>query len=145
MSEIKSNENLSNVMNSMSDKQVYGLLASGVINSDLVNEYIKNGANAPILACGTSDCEVGDLKYVFEEADRDILEQAVRWVIITIIFVFDPLAVLLLIASQYTFEWRRKDGTNLRPMVESTPTIYCLLYTSPSPRDRQKSRMPSSA
>ena len=72
MSEIKSNNNLSNVMNSMSDKQVYGLLASGVINSDLVNEYIKNGKNAPILACGTSNCEVGDLKYVFEEADREM-------------------------------------------------------------------------
>ena len=26
-----------------------------------------------------------------------------------------------------------------------SPTLYCLLYTSPSPRDRQKSRMPSSA
>ena len=25
------------------------------------------------------------------------------------------------------------------------PLIFCLLYTSPSPRDRQKSRMPSSA
>ena len=25
------------------------------------------------------------------------------------------------------------------------PATYCLLYTSPSPRDRQKSRMPSSA
>ena len=25
------------------------------------------------------------------------------------------------------------------------PNITCLLYTSPSPRDRQKSRMPSSA
>ena len=25
------------------------------------------------------------------------------------------------------------------------PLISCLLYTSPSPRDRQKSRMPSSA
>ena len=24
-------------------------------------------------------------------------------------------------------------------------TLFCLLYTSPSPRDRQKSRMPSSA
>ena len=24
-------------------------------------------------------------------------------------------------------------------------TMHCLLYTSPSPRDRQKSRMPSSA
>ena len=45
MSEIKSNKNLSNVMNSMSDKQVYGLLASGVINSDLVNEYIKSHKN----------------------------------------------------------------------------------------------------
>ena len=27
----------------------------------------------------------------------------------------------------------------------SSPDITCLLYTSPSPRDRQKSRMPSSA
>ena len=74
------------------------------------------------------EAEVGPIKYIaefiYEEADRDILEQAVRWVIITIIFVFDPLAVLLLIASQYTFEWRRQDGKNLRPMVESTPTIY---------------------
>ena len=25
------------------------------------------------------------------------------------------------------------------------PNVICLLYTSPSPRDRQKSRMPSSA
>ena len=28
---------------------------------------------------------------------------------------------------------------------ERDDTIFCLLYTSPSPRDRQKSRMPSSA
>ena len=78
ISEIKSNKNLSNVMNSMSDKQVYGLLASGVLNTDLVNEYIKNGKNAPILACGTSDCEVGDLKYVFEEADREMKMSSVK-------------------------------------------------------------------
>ena len=74
------------------------------------------------------EAEVGPIKYIaefiYEEADRDILEQAVRWVIITIIFVFDPLAVLLLIASQYTFEWRRKDGELLRPIVESTPKVY---------------------
>ena len=31
-----------------------------------------------------------------------------------------------------------------QPGIESLPYI-CLLYTSPSPRDRQKSRMPSSA
>ena len=29
--------------------------------------------------------------------------------------------------------------------VETTPTKGCLLYTSPSPRDRSLSRMPSSA
>lgn len=59
------------------------------------------------------EAEVGPIKYIAEfvygeNADRNMLEEAVRWVIITIIFVFDPLAVLLLIASQYTFEWNRK-------------------------------------
>ena len=29
--------------------------------------------------------------------------------------------------------------------VKTVPSLACLLYTSPSPRDRQKSRMPSSA
>src|SRR5665213_844907 len=33
----------------------------------------------------------------------------------------------------------KKDGT----IVTSKQYIFCLLYTSPSPRDRQKSRMPS--
>ena len=35
-----------------------------------------------------------------------------------------------------------------RAAIEKIPLehrIFCLLYTSPSPRDRQKSRMPSSA
>src|SRR5664280_1027516 len=31
------------------------------------------------------------------------------------------------------------------PQNMSAPTTYCLLYTSPSPRDRTRSRMPSSA
>ncbi len=61
------------------------------------------------------EAEVGPIKYIAEfiygeEADRDLLEEAVRWVIILIIFVFDPLAVLLLIASQYTFQFARRNG-----------------------------------
>jgi hypothetical protein len=56
------------------------------------------------------EAEVGPIKYIAEfvygeAADKNMLEEAVRWVIITIIFVFDPLAVLLLIASQYTFQF----------------------------------------
>ena len=30
-------------------------------------------------------------------------------------------------------------------LIEKQLLVFCLLYTSPSPRDRQKSRMPSSA
>ena len=36
---------------------------------------------------------------------------------------------------------QRNHGRSFHHEVQS----YCLLYTSPSPRDRQKSRMPSSA
>ncbi len=50
------------------------------------------------------EAEVGPVKYIAEfvygeKATQDLLEAAVRWVIIVIIFVFDPLAVLLLIAA----------------------------------------------
>ena len=73
------------------------------------------------------EAEVGPIKYIAEfvygdTADNTILEEAVRWVILIIIFVFDPLAVLLLIASQYTFEFYRKrkddDGERLRREYE---------------------------
>ena len=59
------------------------------------------------------EAEVGPIKYIAEfvygeQADKNMLEKAVTWVIVIIIFVFDPLAVLLLIASQYTFEYHQK-------------------------------------
>jgi peptidoglycan hydrolase-like protein with peptidoglycan-binding domain len=70
------------------------------------------------------EAEVGPVKYLAEfiygeEANKDLLEEAVRWVIITIIFVFDPLAVLLLIASQYTFEIHRKERAALSKEKEN--------------------------
>ena len=36
-------------------------------------------------------------------------------------------------------------STNSEVNILGELSIFCLLYTSPSPRDRQKSRMPSSA
>ena len=48
------------------------------------------------------EAEVGPIKYIaalFVKDPKNILEDAVRWVIITIIFVFDPLAIGLLIAA----------------------------------------------
>jgi hypothetical protein len=51
------------------------------------------------------ETEVGPIKYIAEfmygsNADKNMLERAVTWMILIIIFVFDPLAVLLLIAGQ---------------------------------------------
>ena len=41
---------------------------------------------------------------------------------------------------------RRQVGVALGKLARPLMAAYlCLLYTSPSPRDRQKSRMPSSA
>jgi len=73
------------------------------------------------------EAEVGPIKYIAEfiygeQADQNLLEAAVRWVIIIIIFVFDPLAVLLLIASQYTFSWNRDSkGGGLPPKSDPDP------------------------
>lgn len=50
------------------------------------------------------EVEVGPLKYIAEliygdQADTSMIERAVRYVIFVIIFVFDPLAILLLISA----------------------------------------------
>jgi hypothetical protein len=60
------------------------------------------------------EAEVGPIKYIAsliygENPDANILEKAVTWVIIIIVLVFDPLAVILLLASQYSFSWFRKE------------------------------------
>src|SRR6056300_265731 len=73
------------------------------------------------------EAEVGPVKYLAEfiygeTADKDVLEEAVSWVIIVIIYVFDPLAVLLLIASQYTFELHRQEK-NKNKVVRAKPTV----------------------
>ena len=89
------------------------------------------------------ESEVGPIRYIAEfvygdQADRDLLEEAVRWVIITIIFVFDPLAVLLLIASQYTFRWRYIDsGGKPTPSKPTPPTTPKAPKPTPAPSGGQ--------
>ncbi len=59
------------------------------------------------------EVEVGPIKYIAEmiygnNPDKDLLEKAVRYVIILIIFVFDPLAILMIIAASMSFSNRKK-------------------------------------
>ena len=52
------------------------------------------------------EADVGPIKYIaelFVKNSKEILDDAVRWVIISIIFVFDPLAILLIVAANISF------------------------------------------
>jgi len=75
-----------------------------------------NNERAPIAAeVRKVEAEVGPIKYIaaffYGSTDETILEKAVTWVIITLIVVFDPLAVILLLASQISFqEFRERNG-----------------------------------
>jgi hypothetical protein len=68
-----------------------------------------NEIRAPISAeVRKVEAEVGPIKYiaqfVYGETNEGILEKAVTWVIIILIVVFDPMAVILLLASQISFQ-----------------------------------------
>ena len=73
------------------------------------------------------EAEVGPIKYIAnfiygDNPDANILEKAVTWVIIIIVIVFDPLAVILLLASQYSFQWFRKQDEE-DPVLDVPPTV----------------------
>ena len=73
------------------------------------------------------EAEVGPIKYIAEliygENAKDNFDKAVRGVILVLIFVFDPLAVLLLIAANISLrQWRMKrqlTATNKKVNLEA--------------------------
>jgi hypothetical protein len=59
------------------------------------------------------EAEVGPIKYIAaliygDNTDQNVLEKAVRFVIIMIVLVFDPLALTLILAANKQFEWARQ-------------------------------------
>ena len=74
-----------------------------------------NEARAPIAAeVRKVEAEVGPIKYIAafvygDDPEANILERAVRWVIILIVAVFDPLALVLILAAQQSIKWARED------------------------------------
>ena len=58
------------------------------------------------------EAEVGPVKYIAEfiygdNPDANVLERAVRWVIIVLVVVFDPLAITMVLASTESMKWER--------------------------------------
>ncbi len=84
------------------------------------------------------EAEVGPIKYIAallygDNPDQNLLESAVRWVIIIIVLVFDPLAVILLLSSQYSFQWFRERQQEIDEHTESLETPEPVEEPTPEP------------
>jgi hypothetical protein len=75
------------------------------------------------------EAEVGPIKYIAkfiygdQGADENSLERAVTWIIILIVIVFDPLAVIMLLAAQMTFGWNKKQEEDSGLLHKTVPHI----------------------
>lgn len=74
------------------------------------------------------EAEVGPIKYVAElvygESNERVIEKAVRAVIIVIVFVFDPLAIMLLIAANWSMmNTPKKRKRRKNPFRSKSPTV----------------------
>jgi hypothetical protein len=73
-----------------------------------------NEDRAPIAAeVRKVEAEVGPIKYIAaliygDNPDINVLERAVRWVIILLVCVFDPLAIMMLLAATESLKWARE-------------------------------------
>jgi hypothetical protein len=85
-----------------------------------------NEERAPIAAeVRKVEAEVGPIKYIAaliygDNPEANLLEKAVTWVIMIIVFVFDPLAILMLLGAQMTYKWHREkmEGDSPRGTTE---------------------------
>lgn len=72
-----------------------------------------NEVRAPIASeVRKVEAEVGPIKYIAaliygDDPDNNLLEKAVRWVIIIIVAVFDPLAIMMVLAATESLQWHR--------------------------------------
>ncbi len=85
------------------------------------------------------EAEVGPIKYIAaliygDNPDQNVLERAVRWVIILIVVVFDPLALTLILAANKQFEWARA-GTGGWVHDEEEKTVPVATATEEPPRE----------
>ena len=70
-----------------------------------------------------AEVEVGPIRYVasmlYDDVSESQLEEAVRWIIVLLIFVFDPLAVVLVIAANISLRDYRRE----KKMATKTITV----------------------
>jgi hypothetical protein len=109
---------------------------------DAQKEIAKlNEERAPIAAENRKiEAEVGPIKYIAaliygDNADNSTLEAAVRWVIILLVIVFDPLAIALVLAANASKEWDEEDEEGDSPLGNETPSTPAVTEPAYEPDD----------
>lgn len=74
------------------------------------------------------EAEVGPIKYIAallygDNPDANILERAVRWVIILLVIVFDPLAIALVLAANASKDWDNEELESEIDLQERTELL----------------------
>ena len=68
------------------------------------------------------EVHVGPIMYIAKAFDVPV-EQASKWIILTIIFVFDPLAIILIIAGNFLVARRKNEKLSIQESIEIKPVI----------------------
>jgi len=100
---------------------------------EVANKEIQklNEERAPLAAeTRKIEAEVGPIKYIAaliygDNPDQNTLESAVRWVIIMLVAVFDPLALVLVVAANQSKEWDAniEEESKLKEKVEHEKVV----------------------
>jgi len=82
------------------------------------------------------EAEVGPIKYIAaliygDNPDANLLEKAVRWVIIILVIVFDPLAIMMLLAATESYRWERERKRKTEEQEKDVDTIPSVVPTDP--------------
>ena len=121
------NAEINRLRNSSQNQQDDNIIKIDELTGQIDNIYVeiatlkdeKFGAEQKVR---TLDREVGPIKYlaqlIYGNDERDVLDQAIRLFILLLVFVFDPLAVMLVIAANQTL---LRYGINLESSGPPTP------------------------
>ena len=96
------------------------------IDNAVVNIVKYNEQKLPIQRLQLEqESELGPIKYIadmiYGSDAKEFYDNAVRWVILIIIFVFDPLAIMLLIVSTAAF--KRDRETPAKPLIDNSQVM----------------------
>lgn len=115
--------------------------ASLLKDIEVANKEIQklNEERAPIASeMRKAEAEVGPIKYIAaliygDNPDQNVLERAVRWVIILLVIVFDPLAIMLVLAANASRKWDEEPAYEEDDGPLAPEQIEQIVATAPTP------------